>query len=243
MNQTIKAILVDDESHALENLTLLLQNSFSEIEILASSDNALDAVKQINKHRPDVVFLDISMPTGTGFDILEAVGTIDFNVVFITAHKEYAIEAIRHNAFDYILKPIQLDLLKTCIENLKQNLASTAATQSNTSTVKLCVYTLDSIEFIAINSIIYCKSEGSYTYIYLNDGKEILSSKPLKDIQAQLGLNSFIRCHKSYLVNTEYIVKYYRPDECLILTNEVSIPLARSQKRVVLSKLITLSKD
>ncbi len=222
----MRAILIDDEKHALENLQILFEEYCPDVKVVGSFLKPLEAIEQINKQNPDVVFLDISMPVMDGFELLEAIGNINFHVVFVTAHENHAIQAIKKKAFDYLLKPIQIKELINCVHNLR--------IQSKKSINRLCICTADSIEFVKISSIIYCMSESSYCHIYLDDGNHYFFTKQLKKLASELPEKMFFRCHNSYIINKLFVKRYNKLENVLELEEEVFIPVARSRKDEVL---------
>lgn len=231
----MKAIIVDDENHAIENLSILLTENFPQIEIVGVATKTLEAIKLINTLKPDVAFLDISMTEGTSFDLLEAIEIINFHVVFVTAYDEYAIEAIRHNAFEYLLKPLQLTELKRCIDKLEKEIKTKKVTSKKPN--RISISTLESKEFIKIKNIVYCKSDNSYTTIYLKKGISILTSKSIKEIENMLPSSLFKRSHNSFLINKTYVKKYLKKDESLELSNKIQVPLSRSKKEQIITWL------
>lgn len=234
MSQRIKAIIIDDEYHAIENMRILLTEYFPQIEIIGESSKLLKAVGLINKLNPDVVFLDISMSEGTGFDLLDVLEKRNFEVIFVTAYKEYAINAIKQNALDYLLKPIQLEELKKCISKLENTLKKDL--RLNTSK-RISINTLESTEFINTEDILYCKSDNSYTTIYLKNGQSLLTSKSLKSIQNILPETFFKRSHNSYLINKIYVKRYLKKDESIELYSDIHLPLSKSKREEVLTWL------
>ncbi len=229
----MNVILVDDEKHILENMSILMEEHFPEINILGTASNALEAIKLINHLKPEVVFLDISMPHGSGFEVLDAFDLINFEIVFVTAHQEYAIEAIKRNAFDYILKPIRLDELERCVEKLKNTLLQ------KEDYPLLTIHTSDSIEFVNIKDIVYCKAEGSYCHIHLAQGPHFFFSKHLKQLEEQLPAKQFQRCHNSYIINKDYVLRYAKNEACVVLSVEIFIPVSRARKDQIISWLGT----
>ena len=234
MQQTLRTLLIDDEAHAIETMRILLTENFPEIEIVGEASKLIKAVELINKLNPQVIFLDISMSEGTGFDLLEALGSRDFQVIFVTAHQEYAIHAIKQNAFDYLLKPIQLQELATCIEKLQVHFSTSNAVPKHQ---RISISTLESTEFINIEDIVYCKSDNSYTTIYLSNTQSLLTSKSLKTIQNNLPEQLFKRCHNSYLVNKNFVKRHLKKDESIQLRSGEQLPLSRSKRDMILSWL------
>lgn len=229
----MRAILIDDEVHAIENLTILLNDFCEGVNIVASTTSALEGIKLIKQKKPDIVFLDVSMPHGSGFDVLDAIGTINFKVVFVTAYEQYAIEAIRRNAFDYIMKPIQIKELRNCTSKLSEELKN-----SENPHMRISLHSNEYIDFIEVSDIIYCKSDNVYCDIYTNTKGKLTYTKKMKDLEAELPNHTFIRCHNSHIVNKNFVFRYSKTDGgALILKNESIIPVSRSKKEDVVNWL------
>ncbi|MEL6944171.1 MAG: LytTR family DNA-binding domain-containing protein, partial [Bacteroidota bacterium] len=208
----LKAILIDDEPNCLKVLEWELQNSCPNVEILALCNSGKDGLKAIQQHQPDVIFLDVDMPYMNGFEMLELIPDIDFDVIFTTAHDEYAVKAFKINAIDYLLKPIDEDELKTAVAKVEKN-------QKKTSTKgvvveddprkniirKIALPTFEGLVFVEVDQIIYCQSDNNYTKIFLKTDKDLFISKTLKELEELLGNYHFYRVHNSYVVNLNEI--------------------------------------
>lgn len=245
------AIIVDDEKNARDFLQKLLTRYFSnKIIVLETCESVGSAVLAIKKHKPEIVFLDIQMPNENGFELFKYFEKIDFELVFTTAYKDYAIDAIKHSALDYLLKPINyIDLLTTMkrfeetkeskhhqerISMLLENINS-----DNTSFTKIALPTQSGYELIKLNNIIYCQSESNYCRVFLVDGVEILVAKTLKYIEELLSSELFIRIHKSFLVNLNFVIKYHKGDELKItLTNKKQLPVSVRKKEKFLNAIL-----
>lgn len=237
----LNAIIIDDEVRSLENLSLLLSKYCPEVTILCTADNINDAYTEIEKHKPELIFLDIDIPPDTGFDLLKKYDTIPFEVIFVTAYDFYAIDAIKFSALYYILKPIKADELKSAIEKAKKKLSTNNSTTtnffkqldiSNSKPSRIIINTIKETELIELKNIYYLEAESLYTTFYLKDGKKITcSQKNLKDYEELLSDKGFFRTHRSYLVNVnevDYVDKSEGNE--VILKNKMSIPLARRRK-------------
>jgi two-component system LytT family response regulator len=243
----MKAIIVDDEKHCRDVLRLLLQRHCPQVEVQAACPDGAEALKAIEQYEPDLVFLDIEMPGMNGFDLLAACPSDAFEVIFTTAYNEYAIKAIRHNALDYILKPVDKDELIQAVRRAEQ----AAASRSQGRLQNLMQYlsrqktgdrvalpTLEGLQFVQSDQIYYCESDGGYTYFYLTDGKSILISKTLKEVEEVLESKGFCRVHHGYLINLKYVQKYIRGDGGeVIMANNKSIPVSRNKKQDFLNLL------
>ncbi len=237
----LKAIIVDDELDSITTLKWELEEFKNEIEIVDAFNTPLEAIKSIKANRPNVLFLDIQMPEMNGFELLKKVKGYYDQVIFITAFDEFAIQAFEVSAIDYILKPIEPEVLKKCIDKLKkQHNQDTIEEQfelllsklnKKNSIDKIALSTLDGIEFVKPSQILYCKSDSNYTFVFMINKKKILVSKTLKEIESSLISQNFFRVHNSYLVNLNFIEKYYRGQSAyLVLEGGQQIPVSRNKK-------------
>lgn len=221
----IKAILVDDERHALESLKMLLERLFPEkFEFLALCNSVDQAIPAIQKFNPDLVFLDIQMPQKNGFALLEVMPQRDFEVIFTTAYQDHAINAFKHSAFDYLLKPIDsLELQKTIIRYLESKKADPVLSKLESLASQLdgleivAFSTMEGLEFVHFNEILYLKADRNYTTVFLEGGRPLLISKSIGQVEAKLPDNLFIRVHQSYTVNVSKIQRYDKVENFLIL--------------------------
>lgn len=244
---SIRALIVDDEQKARNVLNALLTDNFSDVEVVDQVEDVPTAVRSINRHKPDVVFLDVEMPGYNGFQLLDFFDKIDFNIIFTTAYSEYAIQAFQVSAVDYLLKPLQIEQLETAIEklkgknveqnrevfdNLKENIA-------NNSIRKIALPTSSGILFVKIEDIVYLKADGSYTNFFLTNGKQVLVSRKIKEYEAALSNeNRFYRPHRSYVINADRITEYVKADGgSVVLDNGDSIPISREIKDEFLNYL------
>jgi two-component system LytT family response regulator len=241
------AIIVDDEKHCRDVLALLLQKYCPQVSLLASCENGKAGVEAITMHRPDIVFLDIEMPGMSGFDMLEACSVTDFELIFTTAYNEYAIKAIRHNALDYILKPVDKDELVQAVERAgKERTARSSGKvdglidylNKQRTGDRIALPTLEGLQILQSEDIYYCESDGGYTRFFLNTGKVSLISKTLKEVEDVLESKGFCRIHNSYLINLRYVQKYIRGDGGeVIMVNGANIPVSRNKKQDFLNFL------
>jgi two-component system LytT family response regulator len=237
----IKAIIIDDEERARNTLSSLLLNYCPEITIMAACSNVPDGVIAINKHKPDVVFLDIEMPDYNGFELLGFFREIDFDIVFVTAYSEYAIKAFEISAVDYILKPIDIDQLKNSVEKLKQKKLRSHMQEQiellkesyRTDDIrKIALSMSNGLTFVEIADIVFLEADGAYTTFYLKNGQKIVVSKKLKFYEDILSNRPFFfRTHRTYLVNVNYIKQYSRSENAILLDGDFNIVISRDRKQ------------
>lgn len=214
----LKAVIVDDEVAAIDSLEILLNNCNEQITIAGKASNINDAHRIISNTNPDVVFLDIEMPNGSGFDLLDRFEDIDFDIIFITAFNQYAIKAFKYAAVDYILKPVDFNTLCNAIDRINNNkvevtndkLSVLQESIENDKPQRIALSTQDSIEIVYTDDIIQFEAEGNYTKVYTLNNNPIVISKSIKDYEELLSSHSFFRCHKSHLINFKHIKKVYR---------------------------------
>lgn len=236
----ISAILVDDEEKSLKNLSILISDHCENVEIISTASNALEAVKVILSKKPDLVFLDVQMPGYNGFDVLEQIKEVEATVIFTTAHKDYAINALRKGAFDYLLKPIDTEELKSCIEraNEKINKEKGFAQSPNSITGIIELSVKDGIIFIKQEQIVRLEASGSYTLFFMENDTKHLVSKSMKEYEALLDPNVFFRCHNSHIINLKMVSKFNHNNGYFAeLTNGSVVEIARRNKDLFLQRL------
>ncbi len=247
MKKTIRAILIDDEPLCTAGLEIDLSEVGSMIEVVAICNHPLKAIKQIQLLKPDLIFLDIEMPGMNGFELLATLEEIDFKVVFVTAYDEYAIQAFRNHAIDYIMKPVDRDILKLAVDKVMASFEETdynikienllKALHGGHRVKKLSVPIADGYDLIPVDDILYCKSQGNYTEIFCHNSSK-LYSRVLKQIEASLVGHNFQRVHASYLVNLDKVKSIHRNDGgYLIMENDFRINMSRTKKGDVFDML------
>ncbi|UKN00257.1 LytTR family DNA-binding domain-containing protein [Paracrocinitomix mangrovi] len=215
----LKAVIVEDEEIGRETLRNYLANYCKDVEVCGEGTNIQEGEELITKYQPDIVFLDIEMPFGNGFDLLEKLDEINFEVVFITAYSNYAIKALNLSAAYYILKPIDIDELIAAVEKIKSNSGNKERFQNtqiladniksiNDREQKIVLPQIDGFEVVKIKNIIRAEAADNYTILYLEDGIKYTLSKTLKHYEELLSDFGFLRSHKSHLINLEHVVKY-----------------------------------
>jgi two-component system LytT family response regulator len=244
----IAAIIVDDEPYSCESLATLLEKYCKNVKVIDLCYSAETALKSIPENKPNVLFLDVEMPGMNGFELLEKLDEINFHLVFTTSYDQYAIKAIRFSALDYLLKPIDREELQKAVEKVSQKIKSTLPQQleillnklhkTSSPNQKIALPTMEGLQLIAVDSIIYCASDSNYTIIYLKQKEKIIVSRTLKDIEQMLDEYSFIRVHHSYLINLREVEKYIKGEGgYLIMTDGSTVDVSRSRKEILMQKL------
>lgn len=242
---SLKAIIVDDESKgrsALRNLLTLIDDS---VEVIAEAGSVAEGVSGIDNHEPDLVFLDIQMADGTGFDLLEKITFKDFQLVFITAHDEYALKAFRYSAIDYLTKPVDPDLLRNALQKVRENnkkydlnLKLEALVQNRSKMQKLALPSLKGIELVKKEDIIRCESANNYTVFHLKSGREVVVTKTLKEFEEMLSPEGFFRVHQSHLVNLDGVVQFLKEDGGYALMEDgTKVEVSRRKKEAFLQAI------
>ncbi|KQC02774.1 LytTR family DNA-binding domain-containing protein [Pedobacter sp. Hv1] len=238
----MRAILVDDERANLVNLQVLLVKYCPNIHIVAQVNQVEEAVVQINTHRPDLLFLDIQMGKQSGFDLLNKIKDQSFEVIFVTAYDQYGIQAVKFAALDYLLKPVNPDELinavlkaetktKNKIQNEQLNFLLQQLKRPEASVQKIALPQQNEIRYVAINDILRCESDNTYTFFSLANGEKILISKSLKEYSDLLKPQGFLRVHQSHLVNPEFVKSWLKEDGgMLLLKNGDKIPVSKPNR-------------
>ncbi|MCK9279373.1 MAG: LytTR family DNA-binding domain-containing protein [Melioribacteraceae bacterium] len=241
----INTIIIDDEKSCLEAVSIILNNNFNSIKIIGEANSVKSGIELLKKEKPELLFLDIDLGDGTGFDILRAIDCKKIKVIFITAFHEYAIKAFKFSAFDYLLKPLKAsDLIATVNRVIEESLDKDYSDKfdamlSNFSSVhpklkKMVLKTSDKIHVVNINDIIHCKADNTYTTFFLVTGKKIVVSKPLKKYEEMLSDNGFMRVHQSHLINLNYIQHLNKQDGgILVMSDNSEIPVSYQQKQAL----------
>jgi|SRR6056297_583270 len=232
-------LIIDDELNALETIESIIEFNSSEFEILAKTTNPYEAIGLISHYKPDIVFLDIEMPGLSGFELLNKLSEISFEVIFTTAYEQYAIQAIKNNALDYILKPVSVSEVNHALEKVSEKLAlknkptdyQRLIDDINTAREgKIRITTQSGFDLISLKNIIYLKANGVYTNIKMSNGEEHLVTKPLQEILEKLDDKRFCRTHRSFIVNLKQVLRYDSDKNNIILSDASAVPLARRRK-------------
>ncbi len=243
-----KVVIIDDEDHIRDSLLKLLVRHCPQVIVAGEANGVESGKKAIEEFHPDLILLDIQMNDGTGFDLLQSYSQVDFKVIFITAYDQYALQAFRFSAVDYILKPVNPDHLVAAINRaallirehfniqmdaLYENLRSVARQDK-----KIILKTTEQIHLLDLKSIVACESDSCYTTVHTIDGQHIMVAKTLKEYEEMLTGCGFYRVHKSFLINLAHIKRFDKQDGgFIVLTNELKIPVA-SRKREEMMELL-----
>jgi len=241
------AILIDDMPQALQVLQSDLNDLFPDIQIIGTADSVVSGAKLLRQQQPDLLFLDIMLGDGTGFDLLEIFPNINSKIIFVTAYEEHAIRAFRFAAIDYLLKPINPDDLKDAVVRARQQIARPAesidilkATMKSPETLptRITLHTQERIAVVNIDDIIRCESDGNNTIFMLASGEKIFVTKTLKQFATLFEQHTFYRTHQSHLINTKHIQEYIRKEGGYIkMKNGDDIPVAVRKKAEVVAML------
>jgi two-component system LytT family response regulator len=245
----IRAVVIDDEPKGRQTLINLLNSYCKNIEVVAEAANVSEGKKVITDHTPDVVFLDIQLTDGTGFDILTDLKDLKSKVIFTTAYDQYAIKAFRFSALDYLLKPIDPELLIAAVEKItldqpdQEQLNKIKLLSENREKLeKIALYTNQGVVYVKVKDIIRCEADSNYTTFYLNNTSKIVVTKSLKEFDETLSGLNFFRIHKSHLINLSYI-KEFDANQCIVkLEDGTQIEVARRRKESFLSMIKPTSK-
>lgn len=241
----MKAVIIDDEKDSREILESYLGKYCSDVSVVGLGDSVASGLALIQEHRPDIVFLDIEMPYGNGFDLLDQVKDRTFETVFVTAFDQYAIQALNQSAAYYILKPIDIDELVHAVEKIRNQNSSRESVdharllleniRSESATQKIMLPTMEGFEIIPIQSILYCEAVDNFTRFYCKEGQPLLICRTLKYFEDVLKGFRFIRIHRSYLVNPEYIIRYSKGKGGYVtMRNSKELEVSTSKKKELL---------
>lgn len=250
----LRAILVDDERNALDLLKIQLHTVCPEVEVLSLCESGLEAIEAITLLQPDLVFMDIEMPVMNGFDVLRKTEGVGYDVVFTTAYDQFALQAFRFAAIDYLLKPIDMQELQQAVEKVKQRRSITSMEDRfarlleyvdkspiNPVMRKVALPIGDALHLVGVEEIIRCESDSNYTHVYLKSGKKVTVTKTLKDIEESLQGDPFYRIHQSHLVNTAHVVKVVKGDGGYVVMSDGSqLSVSRAKKDGFFEQFIRL---
>jgi two-component system LytT family response regulator len=248
----MKTLIVDDEPNARQVIRNILEAYIDNVEVVGEAENVKEATEQINKLKPKLVLLDIHLPDGTGFDVVKAFKQVPFKFIIITAYEQYAIKAIKLSAIDYILKPINTQELIDAIEKVSDPVNEKTAllkldsylrnSQSIPSERRIVFNTADAVHAIRINDIIRCESDKNYSTIYLNNGRKLIVSKTLKEVDEMLSEYGFFRVHQSHLVNLHYFERYDKQGLSgnVVLSTGDKVPVSSRRKEGLMQVIMKM---
>ena len=247
----LRVLIVEDEVHSREALKSLLLEFCEGVEIVGLAADVDSAVSSIKEKTPDLIFLDVELQTGTGFDVLDQVGDVNFDIVFTTAFEQYAVKAIKLSSIDYLLKPIDIEELQRAVEKAKEKqdediqkrkLEALMSNLGSSGKKKICLATSEGIEFINIQDIMYCEANGSYTNFHLTNGTTILVSKNLKEYETILSDQNFMRVHNSFLINLGEVKKFVKSEGGYILMkNNAQISISQKKRDEFIERMTSIS--
>jgi len=242
----LKAILIDDEVNGIKLLEHLLNKHCPEICVIATETLPQKAIDLVEKHKPDVVFLDVEMPNISGFELLEQLKPLSFHVIFTTAYDNYAIKGYKYSAIDYLLKPITVEELKIAVNKLEEKVKNKLTggniqqflEKKQIQQNRLAISSQNEIIYLEIDKISHLESDSSYTTLVLSDGKKVTSSKPLKDYEIVLNSTIFYRIHKTYIINLNQVDKYVKSEGgYIVMKNNSHIPVSREKRQTLMEML------
>jgi two-component system, LytTR family, response regulator len=238
----IRAIIVDDEKRGISTLRQLIEKYIDGVKVVAECMKPAEAVELIENMRPEIVFLDIDMPGMNGFEMLDRLDWKNFSLVFTTAHQEYGLRALKNNAIDYLLKPINHRELSSTIDRIRKKLAENKVVVSfnygellhslNPGKIRLLIHSTSGLEYVDPDEIICLESQSNYTKIILANAKEVITRKTLKEFESQLCRTEldFMRVHNSFIINLSKVLRYLKGQEEIILADEIRVPLSKARR-------------
>jgi two-component system, LytTR family, response regulator len=244
----IKTIIIDDEPYCCETLEIMIGKFCPELTIEAVLHSGAEAIEALAQFSPQLVFLDIEMPYMNGFEFLEKVHSINFGLIFTTSYDQYAIKAIRFSALDYLLKPIDREELIHAVAKVSKSIQSPTELQLELLLQKfntpknpikrIALPTMEGLQMVEMDAIISCSSDSNYTNFFLKNNKKLTASRTMKDVEELLSDYSFLRVHKSFLINLNEIHKYIKGEGgYLIMSDGTNIDVSRSRKEMLLQRL------
>ncbi|MCB0401284.1 MAG: response regulator transcription factor [Flavobacteriales bacterium] len=251
--KSINAIIIDDEENARQNLSILLEEFCPEVNVLGEAGSADEARELIAENQPDLLFLDINMPNEDGFELLDSIEEKNFSVIFITAHNQFALKALKVGAIDYLEKPIDIEDLQTAVSKIAKKEGDASGVdysmikkllhdyRNDSKSDIIAIPTLSGYEIIKVEDIVHLEADESYTRIFLANGKKCTSSMTIAKYEKVLDDNIFYRVHKSHIINTRHHLKEFNRQEgnVAIMDNGEAIPVARRKLSGFISKIKT----
>ena len=242
----LKIVIIEDEKKARDSLRKMIEMYADNVEQMAEAENVQTGTEAIRRHNPNIVFLDIHMPDGSGFDVLKQIDKVDFKIIFVTAFEEYAIKAFKFSALDYLLKPIDPDELIKALEIAEQSIEKenaalkmeafmTNINNMKNGVKKIVLKTAESIHLVQVDDIVRLESSGNYSRFHFTSRKPLLVSKTLKEFDEMLNPYGFMRVHQSHLINLNHILQYEKSNGgSVILSDNQPVPVSLRKKDVLL---------
>jgi two-component system LytT family response regulator len=245
-----KVLIIDDENRTRDLIAKMIDSFGYDVETIPEGENVKSGIAAIEKHQPDIVFIDIQMPDGTGFDVIRSIEDKQFEVIFITAHEEFAIKAIKFSALDYLLKPVDATELKAALEKALSTIdeqkehSQFEALHKNiqpNEKRRLVLKTQESVHVVELDQIIRCEADRNYTSFFLKDDKKILVSKTLKEYETLLSAHNFLRVQQSHLININYVDRYDKKNGGAVVMKDGSeVPLSPAKRDIFFKRLENL---
>ncbi|SNR15098.1 LytR/AlgR family response regulator transcription factor [Tenacibaculum jejuense] len=241
----MNCIIIEDNKNTVDVLQDIIKNNFPSIKVLGTATSIEKGISILNTYKPDFIFLDINLDDGEGFSILKEFPNADFKIIFITSYSKYAIQAFKFSALDFILKPFTPNeicqaidkVIENKINNDQKEKLDTFLHNYNSQSKKIVLSDIDHLHVVPIEEIIYASSENSYTIFTLKNKEEIVVSKSLKSFDEKLAPYSFIRIHQRYLINIEYVEKFHKKNEEILLSNKTILPVSKAKKEQLIRAL------
>lgn len=245
---TLTAVIIDDEMHSVDVLKNLLETYCPNVKVVGQADRAIPGRKLIGEHSPDVVFLDIEMPFGTGFDMLDALDQKNTSIIFVTAYDHYALKAIKYYAIDYLLKPVDIDELKLAVKKVEERKEQQSMPgvpvsllktylEKGLDNSKIALPMADGLQFVNRNEIVRCEACGNYTRIYLEENRQYMVARTLGEYEELLAPYNFLRIHHAHLINLDHIERYVRGEGgYVIMSDGAVVDISRRKKQDFLNR-------
>lgn len=250
MTTSIRSILVDDEPRGLSSMEKLLEMNCPEVDIVATCNSVDSAIEKIEQLDPDLIFLDIAMPVKNGFDLLKEIKDPHFEVIFVTAYNQFMIEAFHFSAVDYLVKPVDDELLINAVGRAKKRIAEKTGSKNidallhnlqqrnSPNNMKLCLPSMKGFQVVSLNDILYAESHGNYTNFHFTDQPTVCTSRSIHEYEELLAELGFVRIHKSCIINLSHVKEYLRGDGgTVILSNGNQVEVARRKKDLLIAKM------
>ncbi len=244
--KTLQCIIIDDEKSARTSLAQFLVDYCEQVELLGMASNIDEAKRLIDQHQPNLIFLDIEMPHGNAFDLLERFERIDFSIIFVTAFSQYAVRAFNLSAAHYLLKPVDIDLLIEAVEKVEQDQRQKCSylhtevllqniRQVNSQKNKIVIPLMDGFELVRLEDVLYMVADDNFVHIHISNGKSFMACRSLKFYEEQLQSNGFFRIHRKFLINVEHVIRFRKTKPPLVqMSNQKELELSQSKRKAFL---------